>query len=141
MTVLLENPLPQILHALPQGYPCPNPCNWSVTIYGKRDFTDVTKDLEIDYCGLLYGQWSQVFWGKSQWMWTGADATTEISGWRDGRKGPSVRKHSWFPEAEKGKRTEGPLRVSRRTTLATAQWGWLWTSDLHNWKITNFVLF
>ena len=59
-----------------------------------------------------------------------------MEGWRDGRKGPCVRKHSWSPEAEKGKRTEGPSESPEEPP-------WLQPSetDFGPTKLTNLCYF
>lgn len=62
----------------------------------------------------------------------------KIRGWRDGRKGPCVRKHSWSPEAEKGKRTEGPSESPEEPPGYSPV---RLTLDLQNWKITNLCYF
>lgn len=67
-------------------------------------------------------------WNRRRWC----DKGSRLWGWR---KGPQT-KYRRLLKIEKGKETDSPLRVSRRSQLCQmlmlALWNWFWTSDLQS---------
>lgn len=116
-----------------------------VKLYGKRDFEDVIKDLEM--VRLSWIIWVGPVYHKSFYKWKRETGKSEKEMWgqKQSQSDEMWERLDWLWTRECGQ----PLEGSRATTkehsfthiLILAQWESFWTSDLQNCKIINLCCF